>query len=399
MNKNKLFSIISSVFIFLTLIFIPVYIKAEEVTDETYGFSFDLPEEFFLDASTNDGLTHLFTSRKFPVNVILKIYPGKEDSKKCLEETLDKLSAEHDISSFTWNEKPSAFSIFKMTVPGETELSSGWALSSKIEKLNSVSVLLCYSKEKFISESQCFFYSILNSFKTDENDSITKGPLITFTFPDKEKLEVETEIEGIKVKSFINEADIEASKFAIDTEYNVLKYYAQSEKWKEAWIRYYKAIYRDTRGRIKTFTNDIYKVLYPISKQKNEKNMRYEINKMILNWVQSFSYGREKDANGSDFSPIPQILQGDVSDCDSRSILACAMLNQIGIESVLFISREYSHAIYGASVKNLSPAENARINIGEKSFLLCETTKKSLNPGLIAKDMSDESKWISVIFN
>ena len=142
MNKNKLFSIISSVFIFLTLIFIPVYIKAEEVTDETYGFSFDLPEEFFLDASTNDGLTHLFTSRKFPVNVILKIYPGKEDSKKCLEETLEKLSAEHDISSFTWNEKPSAFSIFKMTVPGETELSSGWALSCKIEKSNRL-------KEKF----------------------------------------------------------------------------------------------------------------------------------------------------------------------------------------------------------------------------------------------------------
>ena len=131
----------------------------------------------------------------------------------------------------------------------------------------------------------------------------------------------------------------------------------------------------------------------------NEKNMRYEINKMILNWVQSFSYGREKDINGSDFSPIPQILQGAVSDCDSRSILACAMLNQIGIESVLFISREYSHAIYGANVKNVYPAENARINIGEKSFLLCETTKKSLNPGLISKDMSDENKWISVIFN
>ena len=181
--------------------------------------------------------------------------------------------------------------------------------------------------------------------------------------------------------------------------YNVLKYYAQSEKWKEAWIRYYKAIYRDTRGRLKTFTNDIYKVLYQISNQKNEKNMRYEINKMILNWVQSFSYGREKDINGSDFSPIPQILQGAVSDCDSRSILACAMLNQIGIESVLFISREYSHAIYGANVKNVYPAENARINIGEKSFLLCETTKKSLNPGLISKDMSDENKWISVIFN
>ena len=76
-------------------------------------------------------------------------------------------------------------------------------------------------------------------------------------------------------------------------------------------------------------------------------------------------------------------------------MLMCVLLNNMGIDSVLFVSREYSHAIYGADVN----AWGAKIKIGEKEYLLGETTAVDIAPGLIAKEYSDTYKWIPVGFN
>ena len=72
----------------------------------------------------------------------------------------------------------------------------------------------------------------------------------------------------------------------------------------------------------------------------------------------------------------------------------CIILKQNGIDTSLFISREYSHAVYGAELN----AEGAKIKVGEKEFLLGETTVKNLKPGLIAQDQNDTEKWIPVHF-
>lgn len=398
MHKNRFFSILISVSIFLTLIFIPAFAHSEEIIDNDYGFSFDFPEGFYLEGSTNDGLTCLFANKKIPVNIVLKIYPDKTEAHSTLSETFSKLSANGDISDFIWYKKNCSFSIFEMQVPGDSEKSTGWALSTFIEKTNSTVVILTYSKEKFLAQSQPFFFTILNSIKIDSEDSIKSGPIVSFTFPVKNKYQISTKIQNTEINSFIYEEDIEASRFVIDTEYNVLKYYANDPKWKEAWCRYYRNIYKDTRGRIKNFTDDAYRILYKELKNQNSKNMSYDLNRMLLTWVQNFSYGREKNPNGADFSSIPEILTGSISDCDSRSILVSAMLNQIGVESVLFISNEYKHAVYGAFVKPEKTSESASIIIEDKAFLLNETTKKGIAPGLIAQEQSNTEKWIPVLF-
>ena len=68
-------------------------------------------------------------------------------------------------------------------------------------------------------------------------------------------------------------------------------------------------------------------------------------------------------------------------------------MSHLGIKPELFISREYSHAVYGLDL-NLP---GAKIEVNGTEFLLNETTAKGVRPGLMAKDMSDTEKWIPVL--
>ena len=73
-------------------------------------------------------------------------------------------------------------------------------------------------------------------------------------------------------------------------------------------------------------------------------------------------------------------------------MLLCILLAQNGIKTNLFISREYSHAVYGADINS----QGAKIEVNGREYLLGETTVKNLKPGLIAQEQSDTEKWIPV---
>ena len=82
-----------------------------------------------------------------------------------------------------------------------------------------------------------------------------------------------------------------------------------------------------------------------------------ELTRMLLSWVQDFQYNRRQ--NSSDFNDLASVLQDKGSDCDSRSLLLCVLMEHYGIKSELFISREYSHAICGFDL----PGKGARIKV------------------------------------
>ena len=75
-------------------------------------------------------------------------------------------------------------------------------------------------------------------------------------------------------------------------------------------------------------------------------------------------------------------------------MLMCVLLGNMGIKSNLFISREYSHAVYGADINQ----PGAKITVNGTDFLLGETTAKDIKPGLIAAEMNDTEKWMPVEF-
>lgn len=392
MKKNL--SIIASVFVFLVAVLCPVFLQAEEVVDYDFGYSLDIPEGFKVSEYTEDGMSYRFSHDRFPVSLILKLYQNKySDEKTALIDTLDKLNAKYDIDTFSWAEKTTAVSSFSMQFDAAKPF-SGWGLSVSLDN-DAILTLLCYCDDEKARELQPFVLSTLNSLVINDNTKTSPGIFTCYAYPKTKEKDVFLTIGGRDIFSVIDSDDVDASKFLIDTEYKVLSFYAGNEKWKEAWKRYYKAIFRDSYARLKNVSRDVEKSLMPLAKKRNPKSPMTEINAMILQWLQNFKYERQnKKPTDSDFTSLPAILCGDGSDCDSRSVLACVLLKSMGMKTALFISQEYKHAVYGVDLNK----SGAKITVENTSYLLNETTAKNVAQGLIASDMNDTEKWIGVEF-
>ena len=99
MTRSKIGSVLISVFIFLICVLFPPLLSAEEVIDNDFGYSLDLPEGFGVAEYTHDGMSYRFFHDKLPVNLILKLYANNQfnSSEEALSTTLNKLSANYEI--------------------------------------------------------------------------------------------------------------------------------------------------------------------------------------------------------------------------------------------------------------------------------------------------------------
>lgn len=395
MTRSKIGSVLISVFIFLICVLFPPLLSAEEVIDNEYGYSLDLPEGFSVAEYTQDGFSYRFVHDKLPVSLILKLYTDNKfnSSEQALSGTLDKLSAKYEIDKFEWRNTDCAISSFEMKLPN-TKGSKGWSVGVPLVQKNAHLVLLCYADLDKALNCEQFIISSLNSLAIDRGSYFSPGIITTYAFPRNNLKDVSILVNGKNIKTQIDADDNIANQFVVDCEFAVMSLYANDKNWVKAWQRYYRAIYRDSYGRLKKVAFDINSKLDDVV--SSSENPNYEIDKILLNWVQSFDYKRDnKSKTSSDFTNLIDTLLNKGSDCDSRSMLMCVLLNNMGIDSVLFVSREYSHAIYGSDVN----AWGAKIKVGEKEYLLGETTARDIEPGLIAKEFSDTYKWIPVVFN
>ena len=395
MTRSKIGSVLISVFIFLICVLFPPLLSAEEVIDNDYGYSLDLPEGFSVAEYTQDGFSYRFVHDKMPVSLILKLYTDNKfnSSEQALSGTLDKLSAKYEIDKFEWRNVDCAISSFEMKLPN-TKGSKGWSVGVPLVQKNAQLVLLCYADLDKALNCEQFIISSLNSLAIDRGSYFSPGIITTYAFPRNNLKDVSILVNGKNIKTQIDADDNIANQFVVDCEFAVMSLYANDKNWVKAWQRYYRAIYRDSYGRLKKVAFDINSELDDVV--SSSENPNYEIDKILLNWVQSFDYKRDnKSKTSSDFTNLIDTLLNKGSDCDSRSMLMCVLLNNMGIDSVLFVSREYSHAIYGSDVN----AWGAKIKVGEKEYLLGETTARDIEPGLIAKEFSDTYKWIPVVFN
>lgn len=393
--RNKIVLVITSVFIFLLSVILPVCVYSEDVRDSDFGYSLDIPEGYQVAEYTPDGMSYRFVHDRMPVNLLLKLYSKGEydNSKNALDGTLKKLSAVYDIDTFTWRNEPCAIASMEMTLPMNETKYSGWSISVVLPENNAILVLVCYADFEIANDCQQFIISTLNSLCIDRGSYYAPGIFTTYAFPSQGTKKITLKINGKEIQTEIDKDDEAASKFVIDCEYAVLSLYANNDKWQDAWVRYYKCIFRDSYSRLRKVSFDINSALIPLAQKENKDNPNYAMNEMLLDWVQNFSYERQnQDSKKSDFENLPAILCGAGSDCDSRSTLLCVILGNMGIKTSLFISREYSHAIYGVTFD----IPGAKINVSGTDYLLCETTAKGVKPGLIASDMNDTEKWIPV---
>jgi hypothetical protein len=196
---------------------------------------------------------------------------------------------------------------------------------------------------------------------------------------------VEAAVAGTAFKTLLREHDAEAAQALVEREFALMRHYQFDRNWQEAWIRYYRMIFRDSWDRVAEGVSTLVKAW------NNGADGRAFAVKTLA-WIQDFRY--ERDLSGSDFVNLVSALSEGRGDCDSRAMLWAMILMQADIPAAMMVSREYSHAMGLAEISG----GGARFEAGGIQWLVAETTKK-IDIGLISQDMSNPESWLPILFS
>lgn len=383
---KKIITLFSLVFVLGT-----ADLYAEFLYSNYYGWAMDLPEGFKLVEQSPSGNSYYLEHSFVKAHLAVKAYPQSQYERNdiALENVLNDLNADGEIDGFLWNGRHASVATYEFQIPGNDIPQKGWGASVTIPERQSHLIILSYTDKDKANDLDQFLISVIDSLMIDDSDFRSPGLITSYAFPDTGNTDLELNIKGKRIFTTIPSNAKEASRFVIDREYSVLTLYANQKDWKEAWQRYYRFIFRDAYSRLNDPATAIYSTLYPDALYSDKKNPELELCRILLEWVQNFDYNRE--VNNADFNDMSSILQGGGSDCDSRSLLLCILMEHYGIKSELFVSMAYSHAVFGI----VSDAPGAHIMTGGNNFLLGETTAH-VDLGLIAREHSDTDKWIPV---
>lgn len=394
MTRLRKNTVVSKKTFFAALLFVfSIRIFSEVVLDKAYNWSCDIPEGFEMQS---ENLSYVFTHKEIPVTVAVRLYEKNSfpTEKDALHDVAKKLSANlDDVQSFAWRNTNCTLAQFSFSL--EKKSFAGWAASLIIPQTHNAIVLFGYAETKNLKNYENIILSVLNSLAIDQGSYRDAGLVASFAYPRKNEKKITFTVNGKKIKTSIDETDGEANNFVINMEFAVLSLYAKSSNWQKAWQRYYRQIFRDSFARLKKVSFAMTAALFQDAKKTNGKNDNTVFAETVLQWVQNFPYGRQN--NAADFtSPIDAIL-GTASDCDTRSLLSCVILESAGIKSALFVSRKKSHAMFGCAVPPASENKNAHFTIAETNYVLGETTAH-VGFGLIADDFKDSRLWLAILF-
>ena len=383
MARLKL-SIFLSVFLFFSL---PVFAQRLGFNENYSELSIDFPSGFRLVESNAQGTAFQLQSTMVPVSAIVRIYEKDRFSGalQALESSLKSLSAKSESEEFSWRNQKSAIANFTARLNSKSV--TGYALAANLPEGKGTVVLLAWCENNQLIKSGGYMLSFLDGLIIDEGSYYEAGPVTSYLYPKSDaKIDVNLLIDGKTIKTALRSNDKEASSYLIEREYQVLSLYANDRNWQEALTRYYRMIFRDSYGRLLQAGFDIFNELYPDSADETDLAQK------LLTWTQGFKYEREKTE--SDFSPLPSILLGGGSDCDSRSILLCVLLTQMNQDAIMLVNPYHSHAM--AAITSSHPGHSFKYN--GKDYLMGETTAEGLTWGKIDSVQDDQSQWLAVFF-
>ena len=370
------------------LFFISVEIFAHRVSFKGFSNSvfIDLPEEFALVQSQGEN-SFLLQSKIAPVCSIVRIYESGKfiSAQEALESTMKKLNLKtFETKTAQWRNNEACITAFKGEISGAE--SQGYAAASVIPENKSIAVLVSWCSAENFYNASSLTESFIDSLCVDSESCFSPGLFTSLYHPASGKdKSVSLLIDKKEIFSQIDSLDCENSEYLIEREYKVLQMYMNSPLWKEAWQRYYRMIFKDSCKRLQKVSFDIYETLAPECKDETDFAQK------ILSWTQGFKYEREKTA--SDFASLPSIISGEGSDCDSRAMLIAVILQSMNIDSIIFVSSDFHHAVAGL----VSSHPGFSFTLEGKSYLTGETTVPGLTWGIIDKNQSDFSKWIPVM--
>ncbi|MDR1351752.1 MAG: hypothetical protein LBK05_00605 [Treponema sp.] len=384
---------------------IPALLAAEPFYSPAWGFRIDLPPDMELQAG--DGRNKF--SFRSGENVVFELaaYDASryESIGQMALDVKERLGSSGDISGFNYYGMDAA--LMELSFPG----SKGWALFVELEGAGGAASAGAAPagaenqgggpKPKLLAlafgpaeraELQPLYLSVLDSVAPAPLFALAPGPITEFAYPRENRKQVRPA--NSRSQAWIFDTDAEAAQSLVDREFGVLRRYGSGPYWKEAWIRFYRAIYRDSFDRLR----DIALVLGQEWARGKDAPANGgsgaaagAIPGQALKWVQSFSY--ERDLMGSDFVNLVSAALEGRGDCDTRSLLWAVVLSQAEIPAAIMVSRDYSHAMGLAGIDG----PGARFEFAGREWLVAETTAQ-VGLGLINSETSDSGKWIGVNF-
>jgi len=366
----------------LLLMFFVWPVFTESMHSPTWGFFIDLPEGY--DYVDGDGRDRFSFSGPEGLMFDLIVYNNRYNTMLDLVEDINRrLSNRGDVDFFWYNGKQAV--IMKL-VFGEY---NGWGFAVELDstgRQRPMLLALSYGTES-AKDLEIFHLSALDSIIPTAAERLYPGPIMEYSFPRGEQRSV-TIVNGISAMIYQNDA--EASQVLIEREFAILRAYLNTPYIKEATIRYYRFIYRDSYDRIIDAVDSITHNLRGYSIQNDEDKRIYA--QRVLSLIQSFKY--ERDFSGSDFLNLVTAVSEGRGDCDNRAMLFAIILANVDIRSAMMLSYHYSHAIALADISG----SGARFEAGGTNWLVAETTA-FVDIGLIAQDQSDPQFWFAILFN
>jgi len=374
--KQKSFILVSIITVIFFLV--PVLLPAAPLYFSAWGFRLDLPEGYTLVEGNNKDRYSFEGPQgaRFDIAVYSGVYPDIAQLSKDIERRLENKG---DVAFFEYGTKAAALMELRF---GD---STGWGLCVELGDVNAngvVPLLLVLSYASGKTNMDLYHLSALDSLAPSEAEKRYPGPVMEFSYP--RGLPQEKAIAGTNLKAMIRENDAEAAQALIDREFALLRVYQSAPDWQEAWIRFYRMIYRDSWDRVAD-------ALSQLERGWNKGGNKRAFAERALVFVQGFQY--ERNLEGSDFVNLVSAVTEGRGDCDSRAMIWAMILTQAHIPAAMMVSRDYSHAMGLADVSG----SGARFKAGGTNWLVAETTAK-VGIGSISKDMSNTKSWLGVLF-
>jgi hypothetical protein len=297
-------------------------------------------------------------------------------------ELLKTLGSQGDTSTFSYEGRGAAIS--DLTFKLGDGVQKGYALFVAGKAGEADYALLAHVEESRFDAYGEYIISCLDSFSIDRAARREPGPVSQFLLPwPPDRTGRKTAVLPGGTVDLPWSSEEAAQELDVEMrEYRILTLYAETDTlWVDAWARFYRMVYRESAARLDGLTEAFSRSL-PL-------NDPTECARRVLAWVQGFA--DVQDDSGIDFvPPLPAAFERR-GDCDARTVVMAIILERLGIDCVLMISREYSHAMLGVDV----PGGGQRFPFNNREYLVAETTAK-VGIGLIDSTQADFSKWLGV---
>ncbi|MDR2484810.1 MAG: hypothetical protein LBD55_05400 [Treponema sp.] len=305
MDAEKISPLSIRLWIGAMLCIFPVLLFPSPLASSSWGFQIDPPEGYRY--AGGDGKDRFSFQSPEGANFDIAIYPGNSyPSVKALAEDVQRrLKNQGETGDFVYRDKQAV--LLELRFLGSGGLSEGWGLCIELDGLEDTAnqgkpLFLALAYGPLGREGmQTLHFSALDSIAPTPSDRHAPGPVTEYQYPRGERQTVSPA--GLNAEALIYEYDREAAQALVNREFQVLRRYAASPLWREAWTRFYRAIYRDSFDRLAN-------IAFALERYWNVPSLETrDFAGKVLSWVQNFAY--ERDLTGSDFvNPVSAALEG-----------------------------------------------------------------------------------------